>query len=139
MSDEEKRAEYYVDPARRKSVRSSPEETVRQALISYLTTTLSIPLGLISVEKEIASSNEIIRADIVIYDRRGAPWMVVECKAPDVKLTQSAFDQIARYNAHLMAPYLLVSNGTEHFAWEWDAHSHAMKHLIDLPQFPVDS
>jgi len=136
MSSTDRQQGYIVDPARRKSVKVGPEENVRQALINHLTDTLGIPLGLISVEKEILSSDTTIRADIVVYDRKGTPWMVVECKSPSVKISQQVFEQVARYNAHLRAPYLLVSNGKEHFAWEWESGSNEISFLPDLPTFP---
>jgi len=99
-------------------VAETPEERVRQAIISYLHEKLNIPLGLMSIEKAHENQGAVKRTDLVIYDRTGNPWMVVECKAPHITLRQTALDQVARYNQVLKAPYILVSNGSTHFCAE---------------------
>ena len=119
------------DPVRKKTVASTPEEAVRQALISYLHKQHNIPTSLMSVEKGHVNLGDAKRADLVIYDRRGAPWMVIECKAPGVKLSQAALNQVARYNQHYKAPYLLVTNGVSHFC----AHVHD-EMITFLPELP---
>jgi type I site-specific restriction endonuclease len=103
------------DPVRNKEVAATPEEQVRQAIILYLHNSRNIPKGLMSVEKSILQQGEQKRADLVVYDRKGAPWMVVECKAPTVSISQSTLEQVANYNRKFRAPYVLVTNGIEHF------------------------
>jgi hypothetical protein len=108
-----------IDPVRRRSVRDAPEERVRQAFLRFLIEDRGIPRGLIRVESGVAGGKARTpgragRADIVVHDRCGRPWMVVECKAPDVPLDQSVWNQAARYNRKLSARYLLVTNGREH-------------------------
>ncbi len=125
------------DPARRKSVRSGPEEEVRQAMIAFLTTELKVPVGLISVEKMIEGSAQPLRADIVVYDRRGNPWMIIECKAREVRINQTTFDQISRYNRYLGAAYLLVSNGCDHYCCHQDSASGSLSFVSTVPRFPV--
>lgn len=92
----------------------TPEELVRQALIRYLNKDMGVPLGLMAVEKGVHVQGSVERADIVIYDRKGNPWMVVECKAPGVALRQKTLEQVSKYNQSLKAPYILVTNGSDH-------------------------
>ena len=89
-----------------------PEENVRQAVIRFLTEKQAIPAGLIAIETGIRVEGVMRRADVVVYDRAGQPWMIVECKAPHVSISQSTLNQVANYNRVLGAPYLLVTNGS---------------------------
>lgn len=111
-------SEHIVDPVRHKRVVNTPEEGVRQAIIQFLNTKYGIPLGLMKVEQVIDNAPGSKRADLIVYARSGKPWMLVECKAPSVSIEQATFDQIAQYNRYVQAPYLFVSNGTEHFCME---------------------
>lgn len=87
------------------------EEYVRQLLICYLVEERGLSMGRMSVEKEIRYQGMKRRFDLVVYDKQGQPWMLCECKAPDVPINQTALHQIARYNSVLQTPYLLVTNG----------------------------
>ena len=106
------------DPVRQKNVQETPEEIVRQAMIRYLHETLGIPLGLMAIEKAVRLQGETKRADIVIHDQKGGAWMVVECKAPEVPITQRTLEQVSNYNQALGAPYLFVTNGSTHLCAE---------------------
>ncbi len=99
------------DPIRRMWVLMLPEEEVRQHLIRWLIADRGISPLLISVEKEIRYRNMRRRFDLVIFDRNGHPWLLGECKAPTVPISQDTINQIARYNQVLGAPHLLVTNG----------------------------
>lgn len=121
------------DPVRRKQVAETPEERVRQALIRMLTGRYGIPVSLMAVEKAIKVQGETRRPDIVVHDRRGNPWMVIECKAPGVSVSQATLDQAANYNRALGAPFLLVSNGSDHFCAR--IASGAIEFLDDLPDW----
>ncbi len=99
------------DPVRRKWILMQPEEWVRQLLIQHLLIDQGYPLNRISAEVGVRLHGEIRRADLVIYDRDFKPWMVVECKAPEVHLTQEVVDQVGRYNLQLNAPWLCLCNG----------------------------
>lgn len=103
------------DPVRKKEVAETPEERVRQAVIGYLHEVVGVPKGLISVEKTHIQQGEVKRTDILVFDRSGKPWMIVECKAPGVKVNQGTFDQVSNYNRTYQAPYILVTNGKYHF------------------------
>ncbi len=105
------------DPFRRQYVRLSPEEWVRQHFLEYLTKHCGYPAGLVAVEKGFRFQGMARRADIVVHDRRGRPFLMVECKAPGIPISQSTFDQVSRYNRVVSADYLVVTNGLKHFCW----------------------
>ena len=99
-----------LDPVRRRYVALTPEEGVRQALLADLLA-LGYPPGLLAVEKGLAFGGKTWRADAVAYGRSGRVLLLAECKAPEVAVSQATFDQLARYNAVLGAPVLVVDNG----------------------------
>ncbi len=110
-----RQGQWYVhDPFRRKNVRLTPEEWVRQHLARYLVAA-GYPQGLIAVEKAINVGGRSQRFDLVVFDRRNRPFLLVECKRPEQKLTPETLNQAARYNTVLGAPYLMVSNGRKHY------------------------
>ena len=117
---------------RRKFVRLTPEEWVRQNLVQHLLA-LGFPMGLIAVEQPITLNELKKRCDIVVYNRQAAPCVIVECKAPQVAITQKVFDQIAIYNIKLNVDYLIVSNGLQHFCCKVDQKSHNVEFLKDFP------
>ena len=106
---------YIFDSIRKKSIVLTPEEWVRQNFIQYLIHEKGYRENLISVEKKINSKRLNQRSDIVIYNSKGQAKLIVECKAPEVKLTQEAFDQIARYNMTLKVNFLIITNGLQHY------------------------
>jgi hypothetical protein len=101
--------------SRKRWVSLSPEEWVRQHMIAYLTRELGYPESLISAEKELVVNGLKKRFDILCHDFRGFPLLLIECKSPDVLVTPEVFDQAARYNLALGAPFLCCSNGLNHF------------------------
>ncbi|HNS30782.1 MAG TPA: type I restriction enzyme HsdR N-terminal domain-containing protein, partial [Tenuifilaceae bacterium] len=103
------------DTIRRKYVALTPEEWVRQHFINFLIAYKGFPKGLMAVEQKVTINGMPQRVDIVAYNRKGKPILVVECKAPDVKLTQATIGQAARYNLQLQAGYLIITNGKKHF------------------------
>jgi len=123
------------DPIRQKYVRCTPEEWVRQHFLQYLIQELGVPGGLIAVEHGVQVHGQPQRADIVVHDRQASPLLLVECKAPGAAIQQSAFDQGARYNVALGAPYLVVTNGQEHYACAIDFEARSYAFLDDLPPY----
>ena len=99
-----------LDPVRRRWVALTPEESVRQRLIALLTAR-GYPAGLMAVEKKVEHLGRAWRADLVAYSRDSRPLLLAECKAPGVRVDQTTFDQLARYNAVLGADALLATNG----------------------------
>ena len=99
------------DPVRKKFVVWQPEEMVRQVLIQYLSSTHQIPYSRMAVERGMMINGQRKRFDLVIYDKKGCPWMLAECKAFDVTLSSHTAIQTANYNSLLLCPYLLMTNG----------------------------
>jgi predicted type IV restriction endonuclease len=123
------------DPLRQTYVRLTPEEWVRQHFVQYLLQDLGVPVGLVATEASFRYQGQPWRADIVVHDRQGDPLLLVECKAPQVSIGQNAFDQGARYNLVLGAPYLVVTNGMEHYACRIDLEGQDYVFLDDLPPY----
>lgn len=107
--------QFIFDTARKKWVRLTPEEWVRQHTLHFLCNIKGYPLSLISVEKQITLNGLKKRFDLLIFDASGQPNIIVECKSPAVAITQATFDQIARYNMPLKAKFLMVTNGLVHY------------------------
>lgn len=127
--------EMIYDPVRHTYVRLTPEEWVRQHFVQYLIQELNVPAGLIAVEAGFEFQGQPQRADAIAYDRQGDPLLLVECKAPSVSIGQDAFDQCARYNLVLGAPYLVVTNGQTHYACTIDFDAREYAFLDDLPSY----
>lgn len=99
------------DPFRNKWVALTPEEWVRQHFALYLVETMHYPMGRIGIEISLAINRQKRRCDIVVFDEKTNPWMIVECKAGDVPLTERTFYQAARYNYIFRARYIVITNG----------------------------
>jgi hypothetical protein len=121
------------DVVRKKFVVLTPEEWVRQHVVHFLIDEKGFPTSLINVEKQIKLNNTIKRYDAVVFNSSGNISVIVECKAPSVKITQQTFDQIARYNLVLKADYLMVTNGLEHYYCRMDFENERYVFLEELP------
>ncbi len=108
--------ELIKDAIRKKWVRLTPEEWVRQNIIQYLLQTKQYPASLLSIEKEIRLGELKKRCDVVIY-KDDKPWMIIECKQPDVSLTEATLMQVLRYNMVNSCSYLIISNGNKSKGW----------------------
>lgn len=122
------------DPVRRSWVALTPEEWVRQHVLNFLVHDLGCPLSLIAVERKLVLNKLTKRADLVVHAPDARPLLLVECKAPSVKLDRSAFEQAARYNTVFRVPFLLVTNGLVHFICRID---HAAEGIVFLPALPA--
>mgnify|MGYP002856156631 CR=1 FL=1 len=114
-------SEYIWDPLRRKSVRNTPEEAVRQWFISVLHEGMKVPEHMMGSEVALKVGQKDYRADIVVYDRQAHPVMVVECKRPEVTLDQDVVDQALRYNQQLDVKYIAITNGPKTFIFRRQA------------------
>lgn len=111
----------------------TPEETVRQKIIEYLVAEKKTPQGLIAVERTLKINNMNKRFDIVVFNNSAKPLLAIECKAPDVKLTQKTMQQLAVYNLPLKAQFLMITNGFEHLISQIDFENRQIKYLENLP------
>ena len=91
------------------------------------------PISLSAVEKKLTINKLTKRTDILIFNAEGNPDIIVECKAPSIKITQETFDQIARYNLKLNANYLITTNGLEHFYCKMEFENERYVFLKDIP------
>lgn len=123
------------DPIRKKYVTLTPEEWVRQHILAFLYTDLGYPRGLIEVEKGLDYSGMKWRADALAYSVSGNPILLVECKAPNVAVTQQTFDQISRYNLVFQVPFLLVTNGLAHYCCKIDMENRSYEFLEKIPSY----
>lgn len=133
---EDKGKTYVYDCIRQKYVRFTPEEKVRQSVIRFLAEYRDYPLGLMAIElpfKVAARMHK--RSDLVVYNRETQPLLLVECKAPDVRLTSRVFDQAAVYNLQIKAPYMLITNGVTHYFMELDRDLGRWQFLFDIPNY----
>lgn len=120
------------DPARKQWVAHTPEEWVRQLWVQYWMAQ-GVPASRLSVEKGLRVNGQYKRTDVVVYNSMHQPWLLLECKAPDVALNQKVFDQIARYNLTLKVPYLVVSNGHFTLAAQIDYTNRSYQLLDTMP------
>lgn len=132
---QEKNKAYIFDFIRKKYLVLTPEEWVRQHFVHYLITQKKIPSSLIVIEKGLKLNEMQKRADVLVYDKTKNPLVLVECKAATVKITQETFNQIARYNMVFKVPYLIVTNGLQHFCCKIDFNKQSFAFLEDIPMF----
>lgn len=121
------------DQTRKKWLQLTPEEYVRQHFVHYLIHTLGYPASLISIERGIEVVRLSRRTDIVVYDKKGHPFLLIECKAPQVTLTHMTSEQIAAYNLTIKAPYLAMTNGFHHYFFQIDFASSSFSAISQLP------
>ena len=123
------------DNLRKKYVVLTPEEWVRQHFVEFLIKEKKYPVSLIAIEKQLTINNRKKRTDILIFNSNGKPNIIVECKAPSIKITQDTFDQIARYNLKLDADFLVITNGLEHYYCSLDKENETYVFLKDIPSY----
>lgn len=135
----ERQRKYIFDNIRKRYVVLTPEEWVRQNLATWLVKEKGYPLSLIAVEMPLRINRMEKRADIILFSKQGAPAVIVECKAPSIKISQKVFDQAARYNIDLKVEYLIVSNGIDHYCARLDHKGGSWQFLSEVPAFDIIS
>jgi len=126
---------YIFDLIRKKNLLLTPEEWVRQHCVHFLNKELGYPKSLINVEKQIKINGQVKRYDIVVYSPSGNVEILVECKAPPVKISQDTFDQIARYNLEAKSQYMMLTNGMNHYFCTMDYTNQRYHFIKELPNF----
>jgi len=126
---------FIFDEIRKKFLLLTPEEWVRQNFIKYLIHEKGFPSSLMAIESGLKINKNIFRADLLVYNKKGTPILVVEFKAPEIKITQKAFDQIARYNMKFRAGYLIVSNGLKHYCCLLNEEECVYSFLKNIPLY----
>lgn len=126
---------YIFDLIRKKWLVLQPEELVRQLVIFYLLEEKQYNRNRINLERGLKVNNLSKRFDLLVYDMNVRPYLLVECKAPQVPITQDVFQQAAWYNMELRVPYLMVTNGIEAYCCALDYENHSYEYLEAVPDF----
>lgn len=127
---------WIFDGIRKKFIVLTPEEWVRQHFIHYLVAEKKYPRSLIRVEGGLSYNQLQKRTDIVVFDRQGNPWMIVECKSPTLKVSADTLSQASLYNATLKGEFICVTNGLLHFCARVDWADRKTTLLDETPSFP---
>lgn len=127
---------WIFDMLRKKYLILTPEEWVRQHFVHYLILELHYPKSLIKVEGGLAYNKLQKRSDIVVFDRDGKPWMIVECKASHQPINESTLRQASLYNTTLKAQYLVVTNGMKHYIFKTEWETVVTEALQAMPVYP---
>ncbi len=123
------------DFLRRRFVKLTPEEWVRQHFVHWLVEQKGYPKGLLGNEIELQAGEKKVRCDSILYDNNARPQMIIEYKAPTVALSQKVFDQISTYNLLLHVDYLMVSNGMEHYCCRMNYEQKSYEFLREIPDY----
>jgi hypothetical protein len=126
---------FVFDVFRKKYVVLTREEWVRQHFLHWLISARNYPRGLVSVEASLKYNRMNKRADAIIYSKEGKPLMIIECKAPEIEITQDVFDQVARYNQAFHVQYLVVTNGLNHYCCRYLDSEKPWQFLSDIPSY----
>ena len=123
------------DFLRRRFVKLTPEEWVRQHFVHWLVEHKGYPKGLLGNEIALRVGDKKLRCDSILYDQQALPRMIIEYKAPTIALSQKVFDQISAYNLLLHVDYLVVSNGMQHYCCRMDYERNDYDFLPDIPDY----
>ena len=126
---------FVLDRFRKKYVVFTPEEEVRQRFASYLIKEKGYPASLMMTEYSLKLNEMVRRCDILVHKPAGKPSVLVECKAPEVKIGNETFDQVARYNMAFRVRYLMVTNGLKHYCCYVDFETRKVNFLAELPPY----
>lgn len=109
---------YIFDGIRKTWLLLTEEEWVRQNFVNYLVAGLQYPSSFMALEKEISLHELKKRFDVLVYNREHKPWMMVECKAPQVQLSEDVLQQVLRYNISVPVSYIIITNGSHTVGWK---------------------
>jgi len=135
----EDNGDYILDEIRKKFVKLTPEEQVRQNFVKYLISEKKYPKSLFAIEYKIEINKNIMRCDIVIFDKDFKPNIIVECKAPNIKITEKTFNQAIDYYFVLKPKYIIVTNGLTHYYVEFNEKENSFKFIEDIVEWGENS
>jgi type I site-specific restriction endonuclease len=121
------------DVLRKKSVTLTPEEWVRQHMIRYLIEYRNYPKSMIRIESGLKYDKLRKRSDILVFDKQGLPFLIIECKSPDILIDERVLQQVAAYSKSLKVKYIGVSNGLFHYCWAINQENRSSENLEDFP------
>ncbi|MEI2739485.1 MAG: type I restriction enzyme HsdR N-terminal domain-containing protein [Chitinophagaceae bacterium] len=123
--------DFIFDSLRKRWIVLTPEEWVRQNFVQYLLRVKNYPTTLIAIEKEIKLGELKKRFDILVYNKDHQPWMMIECKAGEIKLDEKVLEQVLRYNISVPVRYLIVTNGEGCFGWV--RRNEGLDSILEIP------
>jgi hypothetical protein len=126
---------YLFDIVRKKYILFSPEEWVRQNFLHYLVYEKKFPVSLISIEHYLIINKFSRRCDIVLFDNNAKPLIIVECKSPNVKISQKTFNQAAGYNMKLNVKFLILTNGLLHYCCKIETGGNNIINMLEIPSY----
>jgi hypothetical protein len=126
---------WIFDVIRKKYIVLIPEEWVRQHFVHFLIAVHNYPKTLIRVEGGLLFNQLQKRTDIVVFDRAGQPWMIIECKSPGIPVSEKTVFQASTYNATLRAKYIVVTNGISHLVAQTDWENGTTHWLSQIPSY----
>lgn len=132
---QENEQHFVFDAIRKTWLLLTEEEWVRQNFIQYLITELHYPSTLIALEKELELNGLKKRFDVLVYDQEHQPWMLIECKAPQIELNDAALEQVLRYHMSIPVPFLVITNGQSTYGWQ--KVNYELKLLDKLPEWTL--
>ena len=124
---------FIFDAIRKSWLLLTEEEWVRQNFMNYLVNGLKYPSSLIAVEKEIQLNVLKKRFDVLVYDNHHKPWMIIECKAPEVSLNEDVLQQVLRYNMSVPVDFIVITNG--HVTIGWEKTGDCLSQIMALPEW----
>jgi hypothetical protein len=127
--------EYVYDQFRKKYIRLTPEEWVRQNFALYLVNEKTYPASRLIIEKSLKVNNMIKRCDIIVYNDFGSPCLIVECKSPEIKIGQETFEQVSIYNIRFQVEFLIITNGIKHFCCRVDFETLNVHFIDEIPDY----
>jgi hypothetical protein len=132
-------SEMILDTLRKKYVKLTPEEWVRQNFVQYLINEGKYPPGLIGIEMMFNFNKMKKRVDILVHNRKGQPVMIVECKSHDINISDfyedKVYDQIGEYNLGYKVPYIIVTNGLVNYAFRFSVEKNQYEHMLEIPLY----
>ena len=126
-----------LDPFRSRYLVLTPEEYVRQQFARFLIEERGFPASLMATEYSLTLNRLIKRCDILVFNRDRHPVVLVECKAPSVRIGQQVFDQVARYNMVFRVNYLMVTNGMQHYCCRVDFQTGRVEFMKEIPDYRI--
>lgn len=123
------------DTLRRRYIRLTPEEMVRQCFVNYLVNYRGYPQALMGNEVQLTVGEKKLRCDSVLYDMKGKPKMIIEYKSPEVSITEKVLHQVLSYNAILRVPYIIMSNGLRHICMKRNDETGFWDCLDEIPEY----
>ena len=127
---------YIFDSIRKNYFLLTPEEWVRQHFINFLISTYNYPKQLIKIESGLRYNSMLKRSDILVYDREGEPFLLIECKSSDQKINQAGFNQVSLYNMTIKAKYIALSNGIKTYCCKINHENKSYEFVADIPKMP---